>query len=178
MPARSPRDSPPPKKRTRLIVACDTCRSRKQKCDGARPRCSYCQSRGEQFCIYQPVTESQGVKLEQCVAGIKQQLETLTATVNEIYIITKATERQSHSHQHDIQSTNHDTSPSNTAMVENDKSKIPFPFLDLKTPNTMINFQVRSDLSQKLVELERKDIHGQVIRQAGFVIIQHEKVMR
>jgi hypothetical protein len=38
-------------KRTRNRSGCLSCRARKKKCDGARPRCSNCQSRGEACCF-------------------------------------------------------------------------------------------------------------------------------
>lgn len=42
------------KARTRLKIACDTCRARRTKCDGKRPSCTHCHTRGSE-CHYQHV---------------------------------------------------------------------------------------------------------------------------
>ncbi|TLS29315.1 hypothetical protein PpBr36_00003 [Pyricularia pennisetigena] len=42
-----------PAKRRRIAVACTTCRLRKSKCDGSRPRCSTCKDYGTD-CAYSP----------------------------------------------------------------------------------------------------------------------------
>lgn len=38
-------------KRPKTTLACDVCRHRKSRCDGARPKCSYCLNAGLD-CIY------------------------------------------------------------------------------------------------------------------------------
>ncbi|KUJ08915.1 uncharacterized protein LY89DRAFT_599295 [Mollisia scopiformis] len=46
-----------PRKRRRIQLACGTCRSRKTKCDGTRPICSPCRTRGvEASCSYDNAT--------------------------------------------------------------------------------------------------------------------------
>ncbi|KIY62668.1 hypothetical protein CYLTODRAFT_447066 [Cylindrobasidium torrendii FP15055 ss-10] len=46
-PRRAPgSDQPPRKKSNKVEIACNFCRARKLKCDGARPMCYNCQSRG------------------------------------------------------------------------------------------------------------------------------------
>lgn len=46
-----PTPTKPTTKRARIDAACDRCRRRKQKCDGARPECGSCSARGAE-CVY------------------------------------------------------------------------------------------------------------------------------
>lgn len=46
-----PTPTKPTTKRARIDAACDRCRRRKQKCDGARPECGSCLARGAE-CVY------------------------------------------------------------------------------------------------------------------------------
>ncbi|KAI1150286.1 hypothetical protein F4825DRAFT_468247 [Nemania diffusa] len=46
-----------PRKRTKVDAACEACRKRKSRCDGARPACSYCRTT-ERECIYTMPTET------------------------------------------------------------------------------------------------------------------------
>jgi hypothetical protein len=50
-----PRPSPElegAKKRRRTVLACNTCREKKRKCDGVKPLCSACQRRGIEECVW------------------------------------------------------------------------------------------------------------------------------
>lgn len=170
------KDSPPPKKRSRLTVACDTCRSRKQKCDGARPRCSYCQRHRDVTCVYQQVSDSQSTKLEKDIASIKQQLESVVSVVNEMVGISKAKERQDHLHNHD---TGRSVVTANDGNGNGNGENDLFPFLDLKSRGTMTRFGVRPDLSRRIVELERENgVHAQLANPPRFMMIQCERAMR
>ncbi|KAL2866488.1 uncharacterized protein BJX67DRAFT_372467 [Aspergillus lucknowensis] len=53
-PSNSAHPQESPAKRRRVALACQTCRERKIRCDGARPRCGTCQKRGitHQLCKY------------------------------------------------------------------------------------------------------------------------------
>ncbi|KAI3572677.1 fungal-specific transcription factor domain-containing protein [Fusarium oxysporum f. sp. albedinis] len=55
MAARTENETAPPRKRQKIGLACEECRSRKVRCDGLRPECSACKRR-EKVCIY--LTES------------------------------------------------------------------------------------------------------------------------
>ncbi|OBT77705.1 hypothetical protein VF21_03748 [Pseudogymnoascus sp. 05NY08] len=52
--------SPPAVQRKRVAQACDRCRSRKDKCDGAKPVCSACAVRGH-ACSYDPAVKKRGL---------------------------------------------------------------------------------------------------------------------
>jgi hypothetical protein len=52
--------SPPAVQRKRVAQACDRCRSRKDKCDGAKPACSACAVRGHS-CSYDPAVKKRGL---------------------------------------------------------------------------------------------------------------------
>lgn len=58
--------------RKRVSQACDTCRSKKLKCDGARPVCSSCVSQRRQ-CLYGTVTKKRGLP-EGYVRGMEKLL--------------------------------------------------------------------------------------------------------
>ncbi|KAF4336946.1 transcription activator acu-15 [Fusarium beomiforme] len=49
----------PPRKRQKIDLACEECRSRKVRCDGLRPECSVCKRR-EKTCIYLPESKLTG----------------------------------------------------------------------------------------------------------------------
>ncbi|QUC22938.1 uncharacterized protein UV8b_07179 [Ustilaginoidea virens] len=53
-------DSERPKKR-RVSLACDSCRTAREKCDGAKPQCGACVSQGRP-CSYTPATKKRGVQ--------------------------------------------------------------------------------------------------------------------
>ncbi|KAI9258795.1 fungal-specific transcription factor domain-containing protein [Phascolomyces articulosus] len=52
-------DDAPEPKRKRLAQACDVCRRKKIKCDGARPTCANCEKLGRQ-CTYNPNVKKRG----------------------------------------------------------------------------------------------------------------------
>ncbi|KAK2468866.1 hypothetical protein H9L39_19458 [Fusarium oxysporum f. sp. albedinis] len=51
--ARTENGTVPPRKRQKIDLACEECRTRKVRCDGLRPECSACKRR-ENACIYLP----------------------------------------------------------------------------------------------------------------------------
>ncbi|KAF4184487.1 hypothetical protein CNMCM8927_008349 [Aspergillus lentulus] len=69
------------KTRKRLILACDTCRSRRVKCDGQRPYCAPCRIRGLN-CFYQQLPESPATKVETELANVNLRLDYLTTLLS------------------------------------------------------------------------------------------------
>jgi hypothetical protein len=80
-----------PSKRCRVAVACDACRTRKSRCDGARPQCSLCNDLGFE-CIYTPTTTATNIivqksyfnaledrvkKLEESVITVREDIDGL-----------------------------------------------------------------------------------------------------
>ncbi|KAL2812626.1 hypothetical protein BJX63DRAFT_421675 [Aspergillus granulosus] len=65
------------KTRKRLTLACDTCRSRRVKCDGQRPCCAPCHTRGLD-CFYQQLPASPATKVETELANVNLRLDYLT----------------------------------------------------------------------------------------------------
>lgn len=122
--------------------------------------------------MYQQAAESQSTKLEKDIAAIKQQLESVSTAVNEVVSISRARERQDHAN-------NHDTGRSIAATGDGQDEEILFPFLDLKTPESMTRFELRPDLSRRLAELERENVmHAQLASPPRFMMIQHERALR
>lgn len=62
-PSSSPNKSRPTK-RQKVSLACQECRDRKIKCDGARPTCGPCvkKKKPEGTCVYEPERARRGVK--------------------------------------------------------------------------------------------------------------------
>jgi hypothetical protein len=65
------------KARKRSTLACDTCRSRRTKCDGQRPRCHYCQTHDIE-CCYQDPPQPTASKVELELAAVNKRLDHLT----------------------------------------------------------------------------------------------------
>ena len=75
--------------RTRVSRACTRCRSRKDKCDGARPSCAACLN-SDQPCSYEPTTKKRGLPegyvrgLEKLWAVLVSKIDGLEDTVAQI----------------------------------------------------------------------------------------------
>ncbi|KAL2216905.1 fungal-specific transcription factor domain-containing protein [Thermoascus aurantiacus ATCC 26904] len=74
--ARPPADAlPPPPKRRRVALACNTCRNRKSRCDGSRPKCALCKELGCD-CVYQQVGASSNLTVgKDYVAQLEHRIE-------------------------------------------------------------------------------------------------------
>lgn len=66
--------------RTRVSRACTRCRTRKDKCDGARPSCAACRS-SKQPCSYEPSTKKRGLP-EGYVRGLEKLWALLVAKID------------------------------------------------------------------------------------------------
>ncbi|KAH8689695.1 fungal-specific transcription factor domain-containing protein [Talaromyces proteolyticus] len=65
----------PPNKRRRITLACGTCRTRKSRCDGSRPKCSMCRDLGTD-CVYQQVGSSPNLTVgKDYVAQLEHRIE-------------------------------------------------------------------------------------------------------
>jgi hypothetical protein len=56
-----PAESEGRQKRQRVSLACDPCRTAREKCDGGRPECGTCRTQGRS-CSYTPTSKKRGVK--------------------------------------------------------------------------------------------------------------------
>lgn len=65
------------RKRQQILVSCDPCRQRHVKCDGARPVCTPCQSRGVSECTFD--TEADG---ETRQASVRRENKALKAQLS------------------------------------------------------------------------------------------------
>jgi hypothetical protein len=66
----------------RTSRACDACRQRKMKCDGAKPSCSQCHAQGIATCVYS------GTKIEQermQLESAKAKIEAYEKLLRDIY---------------------------------------------------------------------------------------------
>ena len=69
-----PRKNIYPKRRS--AIACDVCRSRKTKCNGDKPQCSFCQTVGAN-CIYRPIQMAPSPPHEITLSAVLQRVERL-----------------------------------------------------------------------------------------------------
>ncbi|KAL1963182.1 hypothetical protein VTN77DRAFT_8615 [Rasamsonia byssochlamydoides] len=73
--ADSPNNPMPAAKRRRVALACGTCRNRKSRCDGSRPKCSMCRELGCD-CVYQQVGSSPNLTVgKDYVAQLEHRIE-------------------------------------------------------------------------------------------------------
>ncbi|KAJ6192448.1 hypothetical protein J3E72DRAFT_361394, partial [Bipolaris maydis] len=72
-------------KRKRVALACDACRERKIRCDGAKP-CRPCEKRGEpaHACLYTVSTTAKHVSEQEYIASLQRQVRELHATVEDL----------------------------------------------------------------------------------------------
>ncbi|KAL4932596.1 uncharacterized protein BDV17DRAFT_300053 [Aspergillus undulatus] len=67
-------------RRRRSALACNTCRERRTKCDGRRPKCSFCAERGRE-CFYQEPQDLPPSPLRAELSRLWGQLDHITAIV-------------------------------------------------------------------------------------------------
>ncbi|KAL5000434.1 hypothetical protein BDV10DRAFT_200154 [Aspergillus recurvatus] len=67
-------------RRRRNALACNTCRGRRTKCDGQRPKCSFCAERGKD-CFYQEPQDLPPSPLKAELLRVWEQLDHITAAV-------------------------------------------------------------------------------------------------
>ncbi|KAH2311646.1 hypothetical protein KXV47_004381 [Aspergillus fumigatus] len=67
-------------RRRRGALACNTCRGRRTKCDGQRPKCSFCARRGKE-CLYQEVQGLPPSPLRAELSRLWDQLDHIAAIV-------------------------------------------------------------------------------------------------
>ncbi|KAL4916407.1 hypothetical protein BDW62DRAFT_218757 [Aspergillus aurantiobrunneus] len=67
-------------RRRRSPLACDTCRERRTKCDGQRPKCSFCLNRSKE-CFYQRPQDPPPSPMEVELSRIWNQVEHITVAV-------------------------------------------------------------------------------------------------
>ncbi|KAL2786928.1 hypothetical protein BJX66DRAFT_341715 [Aspergillus keveii] len=67
-------------KRRRSALACNTCRGRRTKCDGKRPKCSFCVERDKE-CVYQEAQDLTPSPLKAELSRLWEQLDHITAVL-------------------------------------------------------------------------------------------------
>ncbi|KAL4993766.1 hypothetical protein BDV10DRAFT_198046 [Aspergillus recurvatus] len=124
------------KARKRLTLACDTCRSRRVKCDGQRPYCAPCRTRGLD-CYYQQLPESPATKVETELANVNVRLDYLTM------LLSKQSQPIAEPQQ-----------PSSSALGSHEDS----PFRLLATDSIMRVLGLDDNYARGLVQLERANL--------------------
>ncbi|KAL4885930.1 hypothetical protein BJY04DRAFT_179524 [Aspergillus karnatakaensis] len=67
-------------RRRRGFLACNTCRERRTKCDGKRPKCTFCVERGKD-CFYQEAQDLPPTALRAELSRLWEQLDHITTVV-------------------------------------------------------------------------------------------------
>ncbi|KAH7027228.1 uncharacterized protein B0I36DRAFT_364465 [Microdochium trichocladiopsis] len=67
-------------RRRKVVAACDTCRNRKAKCDGTRPRCNTCITNGRECRFFTQPDESRQAATRRHQANSQEQLQQLKAS--------------------------------------------------------------------------------------------------
>lgn len=65
----------------RVCRACEPCRARKSKCDGARPSCSLCRAQGLTTCFY---PESKTVRQQEELGSLRKEIKTYRELLEDI----------------------------------------------------------------------------------------------
>ncbi|KAL3495879.1 hypothetical protein BJX62DRAFT_252876 [Aspergillus germanicus] len=128
------------KPRKRLTLACDTCRSRRVKCDGQRPYCAPCRIRGLD-CFYQQLPESPATKIETELANVNLRLDYLTMLLSKQHSTPL------------VQS--HQSSASPRTMLSSHKDS---PFCLLATDSIMRVLGLEEGFAHGLIQLERANL--------------------
>ncbi|RDL40565.1 Uncharacterized protein BP5553_00544 [Venustampulla echinocandica] len=158
----SPRSSSRAKTRTRNAIACDTCRSRRTKCDSRRPSCSYCRSRGID-CHYQPAVEAPASRFEVELAAINQRLDHLTNLLSS---------SPSHSYPH----ASHGSANSDDTREQfSDQENTPFKLLSTRRMMGVLGLE--EDIADELVRMERKPLALNNPGSSRLYIVQHQQAV-
>ncbi|CEJ59673.1 hypothetical protein PMG11_08286 [Penicillium brasilianum] len=67
-------------RRRRSALACNTCRERRTKCDGRRPKCSFCIERGKD-CFYPATPDLPPASLKAEISRLWEQVDHITAII-------------------------------------------------------------------------------------------------
>ncbi|KAL2831287.1 hypothetical protein BJY01DRAFT_260581 [Aspergillus pseudoustus] len=121
-------------RRRRSALACNTCRSRRTKCDGQRPRCSFCTARGRD-CSYEESQNLPPSPLKGELAKLWEQLDHLTAVVR--------------GQQHSTRGLRKDAFPPAHAASRK------FPYMIIQSEAFMSFLGLDSSLPERLEHLER-----------------------
>ncbi|KAL2826200.1 hypothetical protein BJY01DRAFT_241395 [Aspergillus pseudoustus] len=141
------------KTRKRLTLACDTCRSRRVKCDGQRPYCGPCHVRGLD-CFYQQVPESPATKVETELANVNLRLDYLTM------LLSKQAEPLVGPQQ-----------SSSSALGSHEDS----PFRLLATDSIMRVLGLDDHYARGLIQLERANLHLSTTTAPQIFFISHQQ---
>ncbi|KAK9482020.1 hypothetical protein V1527DRAFT_501293 [Lipomyces starkeyi] len=151
-------------RRRRTVLACDVCRSRRTRCDGRRPRCSFCLQH-DSLCIYQPAAAHHQSRLELEISTIRESLDHIT------HLLSYRTEKRHAPSSPVLEAVAGDVPPEQEATPY-------FPFMTLRTRSMMIIFGVEKDLADFLVNMERADISRLVpSRGSGFLVLQYQRAV-
>ncbi|OCL03951.1 hypothetical protein AOQ84DRAFT_346868 [Glonium stellatum] len=72
----------PPNKRRRIALACSACRTRKSRCDGARPRCTLCTDLGFECVYVQSASSANVIVGKEYLSQLEDRVQSIEETLN------------------------------------------------------------------------------------------------
>ncbi|PVH89130.1 hypothetical protein DL98DRAFT_96650 [Cadophora sp. DSE1049] len=142
-----------PRARPRATLACEMCRSRRTKCDGRKPSCSFCEDH-DILCKYRDPLTPAPTKNELEIQAIKSRLEDVFNLVSmqsldrldPNYMIMGSSKGYS--------AIGHDQYPMDESIISR-SWRMEFPFMTIQTPSTMCLMGLDPKLAAKMVVVER-----------------------
>ncbi|KAI5455883.1 hypothetical protein BGZ63DRAFT_100015 [Mariannaea sp. PMI_226] len=139
--------------RQRAALACDVCRSRRTKCDGAKPACLFCEVHGIE-CKYRAVAPPTPSRSELEISAIKEHLKQISSILS-----IRPVESNSVFSKHPPSISG--TTPPRLHDYPMDESIISrqwrreFPFMTIQTPSMMCFLGLSPNFAAHLVVAER-----------------------
>ncbi|CZR69216.1 uncharacterized protein PAC_19116 [Phialocephala subalpina] len=138
--------------RHRATLACDTCRSRRTKCDGRKPNCSFCEQHGI-LCNYR-ATLSSASKQDTEISTVREHLD-------QIYRLLSLRSTQFPSrlpgNPTGLPAAQLGEYPADESIISRTWRR-EFPFMTIQTPSMMCLLGLDPRLAAQLVALERTDV--------------------
>ncbi|KAH2516668.1 hypothetical protein KXW70_004332 [Aspergillus fumigatus] len=155
------------KTRKRLALACDTCRSRRVKCDGERPFCAPCRTRGLN-CFYQQLPERPATKYASSSPTALGELVVGTDSVQS----RNRTSQCQPALRKESQPIAEPQQPSTSALGSHEDS----PFRLLATDSIMRVLGLDDHYARGLVQLERANLLVSTATPSRMFFISHEQI--
>ncbi|PMD17904.1 hypothetical protein NA56DRAFT_578013 [Hyaloscypha hepaticicola] len=138
--------------RQRTTLACEICRSRRTKCDGRRPTCSFCEGHGIQ-CTYQSAAPPVPSKNELEIYTIRERLDQIC----DLLSLRLASSFAMPPNAPGIKLPRFDDYPLDESIISRNW-RVEFPFMTIQTPSMMCLVGLNPQLAAQMVALERTDL--------------------
>ncbi|KAH6663761.1 hypothetical protein B0J14DRAFT_609007 [Halenospora varia] len=141
--------------RRRVTFACEMCRSRRTKCDGRKPTCSFCESHGIQ-CTYASAVPPPPSRHDAEISAIKERLDHLCGLVS-IRLTGQEARIFEDPPGYLPELPPLREYPLDESIISRHWRK-EFPFMTIQTPSMMCLLELNPTLAAQLVAQERTDV--------------------